>query len=98
MQEDLIQAEEYAAQSHTDITFINLLNEYGLIEITLMEDIRFIPLQQLPVLEKYTRLHYELDINLEGIEAISHLLQKINTLQGEIDNLKNRARLYEPLW
>ncbi len=98
MQEDLIQAEEYAKQSQTDITFINLLNEYGLIEITMMENIQFIPMQQLPVLEKYTRLHYELDINLEGIEAISHLLQKINTLQGEIDNLKNRVRLYEPLW
>ncbi len=43
------------------------------------------------------RLYYELDINLEGIEAIIHLLQRIDThQQEEIIALRNRLRLYEP--
>ena len=46
-------------------------------------------------LEKFIRLYYELDINLEGIETITHLLQRINSLQDEIIILKNRLRLYE---
>lgn len=97
MQEELIPAEDYSRQSHTDITFINLLYEYGLIEITLQEEIRCIPLHQLPLLEKYTRLHYDLDINMAGIEAISHLLQRINTIQTELESLKRMVRLYEPV-
>jgi len=36
-----------------------------------------------------------MDINLEGIETVTHLLQRINLLQNEIIVLKNRLRLYE---
>jgi len=46
-------------------------------------------------LEKYVRFYYELDINLEGIETVSYLLQRINTMQNELKTLTNRLRLYE---
>jgi hypothetical protein len=67
----------------------------GLTEITTIEQSRFIDTERLLDLEKFVRLHYELDINLEGIEAITHLLQKIKSLQEEINSLKNRLYLYE---
>jgi hypothetical protein len=35
-------------------------------------------------------LHYDLDINIEGIEAISHLLDRVDNLQRELITLKNR--------
>jgi hypothetical protein len=41
------------------------------------------------------RLHYDLDINLEGIEAITYLLNRVKNMQAEIIALKNRLRLYE---
>jgi hypothetical protein len=50
---------------------------------------------QLNELEKIIRLYYELDINLEGIETVIHLLQRINDMQDEITLLKNRLRLHE---
>jgi len=55
----------------------------------------FIDSGQLQQLEKYIRLYYELDINLEGIETITHLLRRIDLMQDEIIMLKNRLRLYE---
>ena len=41
------------------------------------------------------RLHRELDINIEGIDTIDHLLQRMDNLQKEVISLKNRIRLYE---
>lgn len=96
MQEEIIVIEEYAKQSHTDIQFINQLGEYGLIQITIHEQARCIPTQQLSLLEKYSRLHYDLEINMEGIEAISHLLERIEAMQNELSHLKRKLHLYQP--
>ena len=41
--------------------------------------------------KKFVRLHYDLDINVEGIETISHLLEKIGELQKQILQLKNNV-------
>jgi len=46
-------------------------------------------------LEKLVRLFYELDINLEGIETITYLLNRMNQMQQEILQLNNRLRIYE---
>jgi hypothetical protein len=46
-------------------------------------------------LEKMVRLHHDLDINIAGIEAIAHLLERLEYLQDEMRTLKNRLRLYE---
>jgi len=40
-------------------------------------------------------LHVDLDINIEGLDAISHLLQKVNALQNELVALRNRLQIYE---
>jgi hypothetical protein len=90
-----IPANEFCASHNIEISFIRSLQENGLIEITLVEDGGFIPASQLQQLEKIIRLYYELDINLEGIETITHLLQRILTMQDEITLLKNRLRRYE---
>jgi hypothetical protein len=41
------------------------------------------------------RLHYDLGINLEGIETIFHLLERIESLQHEMLNLKKKISFYE---
>jgi hypothetical protein len=95
--ENLIAANEFCACHNIEISFINSLQETGLIEITTIEETGYIPEDQLQQLEKFVHLHYELDINLEGIEAITHLLQRIGIMQGEITKLKNKLRLYETI-
>jgi hypothetical protein len=93
--ENLIPADEFCANHNIEISFIRTLQETGLIEITTIEETGYINASQLYELERIVRLYYELDINLEGIETINHLLQRINNMQDEITALRNRLRLYE---
>lgn len=93
--EQYIIAEEFCASHKIEFSFINSLNEVGLIEITLIEEKYFISESQLPKLEKLVRLHYDLQINLEGIDAIANLLERITSIQKENILLKNKLRLYE---
>jgi uncharacterized Fe-S cluster-containing MiaB family protein len=92
---NMIPADEFCASHNIEITFINSLQEAGLIEITTISETEYIHENQLNELEKIVRLYYEMDINLEGIETVIHLLQQINDMQDEITLLKNRLRLYE---
>lgn len=96
--EYLIALDEFCASHKIEISFINSLQQTGLIEITTVEETGFIEKEQLQQLEKFIRLYYELDINLEGIETINHLLQRIKSMQDEIISLKNRLRFFESDW
>jgi hypothetical protein len=93
--EYLIAVDEFCANHNIEISFISSLQQNGLIEITTVKETEFIDASQLQHLEKIVRLYYEMDINLEGIETITHLLQRIKSLQDEIVALRNRLRLYE---
>ncbi|MDD4993241.1 MAG: chaperone modulator CbpM [Paludibacter sp.] len=94
----LIAIDEICAIHNIEISFISSLQQIGLIDITTIENSNFIAADQLLELEKYVRFYYELDINVEGIETVSYLLQNINTLQQEITTLTNRLHLYESEW
>ena len=93
--EDLIPASEFCIHYNTEFTFVQSLHQSGLIEITTIENTAFIQINQLHDLEKFVRFHYEMGINLEGIEAIHNILQRTNELQHEINRLKNKLQLYE---
>jgi len=93
--ENLIAVNEFCISHNIEISFISSLQKAGLIELTIIEETFFIDADQLQQLEKIVHFYYELDINIEGIETINHLLQRINSLQDEIVMLKNRLRLYE---
>lgn len=93
--EYLIALDEFCANHNIEISFISSLQQTGLVEITTIKETGFIDAGQIQQLEKFIRLYYELDINMEGIETITHLLKRINSLQDEITTLKNKLRLYE---
>ena len=93
--ENLIAINEFCAHHNIEISFLSTLKQTGLIEITTIKDAEFIDADQLNQLEKFMHLYFELDINFEGIETITYLLQRINAMQEEIITLKNRLRLYE---
>jgi hypothetical protein len=93
--ENLIAIEEICTNHNIEFSFISSLQETGLIEVRTIKEAFFIESDQLPLLEKYIEFHYVLDINLEGIETINHLLGQINILQKEVNTLKNRLQFYE---
>lgn len=71
-----------------ETSFVKTLNEHGLINLKRTENAYFIHHDQLSRLEKYMHFHYDLDINVPGIEAISHLLENIESLQQKLRALQ----------
>jgi chaperone modulatory protein CbpM len=93
--ENLIPVNEFCINHNVEISFISSLQQTGLIEISTINESSFIDTFQLRQLERIVHFYFELDINLQGIETITHLLDKIQSLQYEIVRLKNKLGLYE---
>jgi len=92
---NLIQIKQFCLYHEIENTFITELNNYGLVEIIIQEEDEYLQPEQLPEIEKMIRMHYDLKINLEGIDAIYHLLNKIEVLQQNLTATQNKLRLFE---
>lgn len=95
--EEMVAANEFCISHNIEISFLNSLSESGLLEVATIEETTFITHDQLPELEKLVRFHYDMGINLEGIEAIHHLLQQMMAMQDEMKAIKSRLGLYEKI-
>ncbi len=93
--EDLIPADEICMRYKVERQFVSSLYESGIIEMVTIQENEYIHCDHLADFEKMMRLHKELEINIEGLEAINHLLRKINRLQQDNLRLRNRLGLYE---
>ncbi|MBC7626906.1 chaperone modulator CbpM [Ferruginibacter sp.] len=91
----LIAANDFCIYHNIDLSFIQSLNQSGLITVIVVEEKLFIEENELPQLEKMVRLYHEMDINIEGIETITYLLQRMNDMQHQIAELNRRLGLYE---
>ena len=89
--EELIPAKDFCIHHNIEYSFISSLEDSGLISVRSVKRSTFIPVDEMHKLEKFVRLHYDLDINLEGIETIHYLLEKIESMQQEIMKLKNKT-------
>jgi hypothetical protein len=91
----LISIQQFCTHYNVPKTFINALQEYDLVEITITDTDNYIKTNQLNDIEKMMRLHYDLDINLEGIDAIYNLLKQVEDLQSQVITLRNKLSFYE---
>lgn len=96
-EKDLIPANEFCLHYHVEMTFIHSLQEYGLLETVMQEETVFIPSAHLCELERLARLHYDLNINMEGIDVILHLLQRLQQAQHEAAGLRDKLKMYGDL-
>lgn len=93
--DDLILMDEICTHYHVERRFVRALHDSDIIPIETVKQKEYIPTEKISEFEKMRRLHYEMNINLEGLEAIRDLLHKVEKLQQEKQHLKNRLRLYE---
>jgi chaperone modulatory protein CbpM len=94
METDMIVLNEFCSSHQVEISFIQSLEEHGLIETVIVDQSICIYANELPKLERIVRLHRELNINPEGIDVINELLKKMEDMQHKITNLKNRLDFY----
>ncbi len=78
-----------------ELSFILSLHESGLINIIINEQTVFLPVSEIGKTEKLIRLYQEMDINVEGIEAIVYLLDRIESLQQQVVQLQNELSVYD---
>jgi chaperone modulatory protein CbpM len=88
--ENLIATSDICSYHEVEYTFISSLSEAGLLELKVVNQTTFIAESELQRLERMIRMHHELEINVAGIGAITHLLERIEQLQEEMRVLKNR--------
>lgn len=94
--DELIAIDLFCTHQGVEIDFILALHERDLITITVSNEQYFLATSELPRIEQLSRMHYDLDINLEGLEAISHLLDRMNELQERLRRSDELLRILDP--
>lgn len=93
--DQLIATDTFCKVYNVNYSFVESLLDFGLIETVQVQEIQYLQVNHLQDIERMVRLHDELDINPEGIEAVQVLLKKIDYMQREILLLRNKLRFYE---
>lgn len=88
MEKTLFRVIDICRSNNIEQTFIQELHSNGLIEIIYLEEQAFIEEDQVLIVERFSTWHYELEINVQGIEVVQQLLERIEALQSEIKALK----------
>lgn len=88
MDSELIIITEYCNNSQVEPQFIILLEEEGLISTEWIDGEQYLAVSQLRDIERYASWHYDLSINIEGIDTIQKLLYKIEEMQSELVQLR----------
>lgn len=92
--EELYPITDLCKHYEAEISFIHELHESGMVRITTIENKEYIDADMLTNVERLIRMHYELSINFEGLEAIHHLLERVERLQHELQDLHNQLQVY----
>ncbi|VXB92188.1 conserved hypothetical protein [Flavobacterium sp. 9AF] len=93
--QELIILDLFCKECQVEPKLIEDLENFGLIQIILYNNNKYIHKEELVYIERVIRLHNELHINKEGIEIILDLLNKLEDLKKQMKLLKNRLNLYE---
>ena len=94
-QQDMIVLDEFCTSHQVEVSFVRILEEHGLIETIIVNETLYIQENELSKLEQIVRLHQELNINSEGVDAIINLLKRVENMQNEITILRNKLNFYE---
>lgn len=90
---DRISREELVRIYNIEITFFDSLEEAGLLKTETENETKYVQYDELSTFEKFTNWHYDLEVNLAGLEVISHLLNKIEELQQKNFSLSKSISL-----
>ncbi len=90
--DNLIRIEYFCEQYNVEFSFVNALKESGLINFVVVEESSYLSAEDLKEIEKLIRLHYELGVNIEGIDVIANLLNQIAGLQQELTVARNKLK------
>ena len=80
--EERISREDIVRLYNIEIAFFDDLASSGLIQTEIINNTTYLNYDQLSDFERFTNWHYDLEVNMAGLEIIHHLLQQIEELRG----------------
>ncbi|MEO6670938.1 MAG: chaperone modulator CbpM [Ferruginibacter sp.] len=90
----LVAIKEFCLHHNISNDLINQLHQYEIIELVTVKRTRFIAEKNLQSLEKIVRLYNDLQVNVEGIQTILHLLASLEKKEAELYTLRNQLEFY----
>lgn len=93
--QDLIPATVFCTHHRIEVSFLRSLHSYGLIALTCTDEDDFLAPDEVAMVERLMRLHYDLQINFEGLDVIQNLLHQQEELQAQVARLRNQLSFYE---
>ncbi len=82
-----ISREELVKIYNVEITFFDSLEESGLLKTEMEDDVKYLIYEELSAFERFANWHYDLEVNIPGIEMIHSLLQKLENAKAENQQL-----------
>lgn len=96
-----MKAKEYITVTHlctqyeVTIQWFHQLQETGLVQIVTVQEEPCVHSENIAQIDKVIRLYQDLNVNPEGIDIILNLLDKIDSLQAEMNVLQRKLHLYK---
>jgi len=85
-----ISREELVKIYNIEITFFDELVDNGLLNVETEDNVRYLIYEDLQVFEKFANWHYDLEVNLPGLEVIHNMLRKMDDLHQKNRDLMNK--------
>ncbi|MDG4951342.1 chaperone modulator CbpM [Weeksellaceae bacterium KMM 9724] len=93
METRYIKITEFCENEKIETSFLLELNREGLLRLEKQEEVEYIDQNDLPQIEMFARWHYELGVNLEGIDAMRHMLERMKEMQKQIQILEKKLQI-----
>lgn len=93
--EKYILVSHFCNHTQIELSFVENLHEYGLLTFEKRENDLFIDEKDITEVEKMFRLHHDLGINFEGLDAIKQLLKRIQKMEKELGLIQKQLNLYQ---
>lgn len=78
-----ISREDLVKIYNIEITFFDSLEESGLLKTEIQDDVKYLLYEELPAFERFANWHYDLEVNIPGIEMIHELISKLEKIKLE---------------
>ncbi len=95
MNDKMLKFDEICTIYDIEPSFVREIHDFGLIDFIEEDETLWLPSEMLDDFERILRLNSELGVNLEGIDIIMHLLERIENLENEITELKRQLKFFE---
>jgi len=90
----LIPARDFCIVHCVELALVQTVSACGLIDIIEQDETIYIQENQVKKLEQILIFHNDLDLNLEAIDTVYSLLNRIETMQARINHLENKLERF----